>query len=211
MKNTKLDLSKEYKSYYTSTTTPEQVEFGAIRYLSVCGKGDPDGDLFKQCIEVLYSAAYFIKFHYKAEQDFIVPKLEGLWWYDIEKFKHVSMANTALEIPRSEWEFRLLLRMPEFVEEVILEKAILQLKSKKQIEAFFGLDFFYLNEGLCMQILHVGPFSEEPVTLKILWEAIQRKGFAQNGLHHEIYLSDFRKTPPEKLKTILREPVILQQ
>lgn len=205
----KLDLSKTYKSYYKSKTTPEIVHFDAVNYLSITGIGDPSSEEFAQKIAALYPVAYTIKFECKAlGKDFVVPKLEGLWSFDLEKYEGITMENAPKKIPRSEWLYRLLIRMPDFVNEEMVQKAITQVKSKKGELPFINeLTFHTMNEGKCVQILHIGSFDKEPESLAKIQAFCKEHGFQKNGEHHEIYLSDFRKTAPEKLRTILREPV----
>lgn len=205
----KTDLSKQYKAYYTAKNKPESVDIDPARFLSICGKGDPSGAAFADNLQALYSTAYTIKFACKAlDQDFVVAKLEGLWSFDETKYKNLSMEEAPTSVPRSEWDYRLLLRMPDFVTAEMLQNAIETVVSKKQIELAKQVVLFEMEEGKCVQMLHTGPFANEPETLKQMLAFISAHGFKKNGLHHEIYLSDFRKTPPEKLKTILREPVL---
>lgn len=205
----KLDLAKLHKDYYTAKKTPEIVVFEAVSYLSITGKGDPSGKVFSNTIGTLYSAAYAVKFICKAlHKDFVVPKLEGLWWYDESKFGKLSIAEAPQKVKRSDWEYRLLIRMPEFVTSKIVKEAILNTLEKKQNPDTEKIHLFTLNEGKCIQVLHIGSFDKEPETLALINEFSQANNLAKNGLHHEIYLSDFRKTSPEKLKTILREPVL---
>jgi hypothetical protein len=204
----KLDLTKQFKTYYTAKSSPEIVHFDAINYISITGKGDPSGEDFAQKIEALYSTIYSVKFNWKAkEKDFVVAKLEGLWWFDESKYQGKTVVNSPTEVPRSEWEYRLLIRLPEFVTKANIETAKQMVLKKKQLELVNQVDYFTLHEGKCIQMLHVGPFSTEPESLAIIMEFSEKNNLQKNGLHHEIYLSDFRKTAPEKLKTILREPV----
>lgn len=203
----KLDLTKQYKSYFTAKTKPELVEIEAAQFISIRGKGDPSEKPFADNIEALYSTAYTLKFACKAkDQDFVVSKLEGLWWYDEEKYAGKTI-DTANEIPRSEWEYRLLIRLPEFVTKQDLENAKAAVIEKRGNLLVEELEFLTLAEGKCVQMLHVGPFSTEPETLKQIGAFTEANRLERNGVHHEIYLSDFRKTEPAKLKTILREPV----
>lgn len=204
----KLDLSKKYKSYYSAKTTPELVIIEKAQFISIVGKGDPSGKPFADNIEALYSTAYSIKFAYKAQNsDFVVSKLEGLWWYDENKYSGNTMTNAPVEIPRSEWEYKLLIRMPEFVTKSDVIAAIATVVEKKELALAQQVAFYEMEEGKCVQMLHVGPFATEPETLAAIGKFIEANKYARNGLHHEIYLSDFRKTAAEKLKTILREPV----
>jgi hypothetical protein len=203
----KLDLTKKYKSYYTAKTTPNLVTIEAAQFISITGKGDPSAPEFTNHIQALYPIAYAIKFMHKANNnDFTVSKLEGLWWFDENKYPGKNM-TTATEVPRSEWEYRLLIRMPEFVTAKDLEKAKETVSAKKNAPLADKVEFFTLHEGKCIQMMHVGPFSTEPESLAQIAAFSAQNKLERNGLHHEIYLSDFRKTAPEKLKTILREPV----
>lgn len=204
----KLDLSKHYKSYYSAKTKPEIVEIEPAQFLSITGKGDPSETSFADKVQAMYATAYTIKFACKAfDKDFVVPKLEGLWWFDEEKYSGYTMSEAPLKIPRSEWEYRLLIRMPEFVTQHLVTEGIHAVLSKKGLHLAQALELYRMNEGKCVQMLHVGPFKNEPQTLEQMNELIKEHQFEKNGLHHEIYLSDFNKTAPEKLKTILREPV----
>jgi len=204
----KLDLVKHFKSYYTAKAKPELLNIEKAQYLSITGKGDPSGEDFAQKIQAIYPVAYALKFAFKAKgKDFVVAKLEGLWWYDEERFAGVSIADSPKAIPRSEWEYRLLIRIPDFVEEKDVQTAVEACFASKGQAAFRKVSYFEMNEGKVAQMLHTGPFDNEPESLAKLNEFITANALGRNGLHHEIYLSDFRKTPPEKLKTILREPV----
>ncbi|MBP8239182.1 MAG: GyrI-like domain-containing protein [Saprospiraceae bacterium] len=205
----KIDLTKLYKSYYTAKAIPELVQVDRAVFVSILGKGDPSGASFVADIQLLYPVAYGVKAICKAAgRDFGVPKLEGQWWFDEEKFGSPSMDEAPVKVPRSEWEYRLLIRLPDFVEEAMVAQAVQTVVSKKKMPDAAKVHFFEMTEGACVQIMHTGPFSEEPATLQKLNEFMQAKGMRKNGLHHEIYLSDFRTTAPEKLKTILREPFV---
>jgi hypothetical protein len=207
-KMNKLDLTKKYKSYFTAKTTPEIIEIAPARFLSITGKGDPSAQAFANTIEALYSTAYTLKFACKAkDKDFIVSKLEGLWWFDEHTYAGQTMATTSVEVPRSEWEYRLLIRLPDYVDKSDVESAIATVVTKKNIQLAKTITFFEMTEGKSVQMLHVGPFSTEPETLQKMAAFMEEHNFSKNGCHHEIYLSDFRKTAPHKLKTILREPV----
>ncbi|MBL7717593.1 MAG: GyrI-like domain-containing protein [Flavipsychrobacter sp.] len=204
----KLDLARQYKSYYTAKAKPELVTIPAAQYISITGKGDPSGEEYARRLGALYPVAYALKFMYKAlGKDFSVAKLEGLWWYDENKFGNPSMHEAPTTVPRSEWEYRMLIRLPDFVSREHIAPAIETVCFKKKLDLAREVHFFEMHEGTCVQMLHTGPFDQEPETLKHILEFCREHGLKQNGLHHEIYLSDFRKTAPEKLKTILREPV----
>jgi hypothetical protein len=205
---TKLDLNREYKSYYSAKNQPEIIEVEKAQYISITGTGDPNGKDFATKIEALFPVAYNIKFACKTlNQDFVVAKLEGLWSFDMEKYKGLTMDEAPAKIPRSEWNYRLLIRMPDFVTSELVDTAIKTVFEKKKNRLVQEVEFFTLHEGKCVQMMHVGPFHTEPQTLKQIGDFITQNNLTHNGDHHEIYLSDFRKTPQEKLKTILREPI----
>lgn len=204
----KLDLTKHFKSYYTAKTKPEVLHIEKARYLSITGKGDPSGEDFAQKIQAIYPVAYALKFAFKAQgKDFVVAKLEGLWWYDEVRYAGISIADSPTAIPRSEWEYRLMIRIPDYVEKKDVEATVEASFASKNQAAIREVSYFEMNEGKVVQMLHTGPFDNEPETLAKLNDFISAHALGRNGLHHEIYLSDFRKTPPHKLKTILREPV----
>jgi hypothetical protein len=204
----KIDLAKQHKNYYSAKEKPSIEEFGVVNYISITGQGDPSGNEFATKLQTLYPVAYSIKFICKNKgKDFVVPKLEGLWWFDETKFKNISMEDAPRIISRNEWCWRLLLRVPDFVDDQVFELAKEEVFKKKKIAEVEEVQFYTLEEGKVVQMLHVGPFDKEPQTLIIMRDFILENHFGKNGYHHEIYLSDVRKTPPEKLKTILREPV----
>lgn len=200
MANAKLDLIKEYKTYYTATTKPELFEFGEAQYLAIEGVGAPAGEEFNAKIEALYPMAYGVKIiAKKSGNDFAVPKLEGLWWVETEK--------PFQDIPREEWHWQLLIRMPNTVTLNIVEQARIEVYKKKINELINEISFEKINEGSSVQIMHFGPYSTEPETIEIMHKFINDNNLVPNGLHHEIYISDPRRMAPEKMKTILRQPV----
>ncbi len=197
---TKLDLTKKYKTYYSAKTTPEIIEIEEGKFLIIEGKGAPGSDEFQAKISALYSLAYGVKNICKKQgKDFVVPKLEGLWWVDSNK--------PFSEVPREEWRWKLLIRMPEFVNAQIVEKAKTAVIKKKGIELVKEIKFEKMKEGTCVQILHIGPYSTELESLQKMRKLMEKENLIENGPHHEIYLSDPRRVPEEKLKTILRQPV----
>lgn len=163
----KLDLTKEYKTYFTAKTKPELVEIETAHFISITGKGDPSGKAFSERIEVLYPVAYKIKFDSKAiDKDFVVSKLEGLWWFDEQKYTNKTMENSSTDVPRSEWEYRLLIRLPDFVTTNDFHKAVDAVVEKTGNSLTKQLEFFSMTEGKCVQMMHIGPFATEPETLK---------------------------------------------
>jgi len=200
MKTAKLDLTKEYKTYYTAKTAPEIVEFGEAQFLAIEGKGAPGGEEFTAKVEALYPLAYGIKnISKKQGNDFVVPKLEGLWWVESDK--------PALEVPREEWRWKLLIHLPDFVTSKIVDKAKEEVFKKKGIEIVKEIEFEKITEGKCIQIMHIGSYSTESDTIEKMRNFMEENNLVENGLHHEVYLSDPRKAAPEKMKTILRQPV----
>lgn len=199
MRQVKLDLTKEYRSYYTAKAVPEIVELDEGKFLTIEGVGAPGCDEFQAKVNAIYSLAYGIKMLMKREgKDFIIAKLEGLWWVDSDR--------PYIEVPREEWRWKLLIRQPEFVTPEIVEKARQEvIKRKTKLVNKVRLE--EMREGRCVQILHIGPYSTEPESLEKMYGLMKEKGLTFNGPHHEIYLSDPRKVAPEKMKTILRQPV----
>lgn len=151
-------------------------------------------------MKALYPLAYGVKNICKKQgKDFAVPKLEGLWW--------IESNRPPLEVPRKEWQWKLLIRIPDFATSEIVEKAKEEIFKKKGMELIKKIGFEKIKEGKCIQILHIGPYSTEPESLSKMRKLMEHKNLVENGLHHEIYLSDPRKVAPEKMKTILRQPV----
>ncbi len=204
----KTDLIKQHKGEYQATDQPQLVIIGQANYLSICGVGDPLMPDYAARIQALYSIAYTIKFEYKKmNQDFIVSKLEGQWWFDETKFPGLTISSAPQLVPRTEWNYRILIRMPDYVSEMVILNAKNKFFQKTKNVLADEILPFQIPAGRAVQVLHLGPFNTEPETLTVLGQFITDNGLVKNGLHHEIYLSDFRKTKPEKLRTILREPV----
>jgi len=200
--NNKLDLAKEDKNYYQAKAEPHLISLPPLPYLAVQDQGVPDGPVFAAATEALYTIAYTIKRMCKHEnRDFVVPKLEGLWW--------VLSDQDALAVPQEEWQWKLLIRMPDFVTADLVEIAKQEALANKPARAPLAhTSYEMLHEGTCVQMLHVGPYHTEPDTIARIKMFMAEKQLQQNGLHHEIYLSDPRKSEPSSLKTILRFPVI---
>jgi hypothetical protein len=204
----KTDLSKIYPSHYKAKTKPEEIFLEKAHYLNIEGKGDPSAQEFSGRIQALYSVAYAIKFLCKERgDDFVVPKLEGQWWYDENKYKGVTMDKAATDIPRSEWRYCLMIKMPSFVTQNDFDHGLQKAGAKRQNDFAKELHFLAIELGRCVQILHVGPFHTEGKSLALLKDYMDINGLVRNGKHYEVYLSDFNKVAEEKLKTILREPV----
>ena len=200
----KIDLTKIYRSLYSAGSKPELLFVPAGHYLSIDGHGDPDGKCFEESVQALYTAAYSVKQHYKKlQQDFTVCKLEGIWWVDEDEKDELSW----MSVPREKWQWQLLIRMPDYMVKTAVKQVLKQTFLKKQLPYFSQVYLQTLPEGQCVQMLHQGAYAEEPATLKTMHDFMKSRGLAWNGRHHEIYLSDPRRTAPEKLRTILRQPV----
>ena len=204
----KLDLAKKYRAYYTAKLHPELATIEAVTYLSIPGQGDPSSEGFAEKIEALYTVAYGVKFLSKANhRDFVVPKLEGLWWFDEDAFGGVSMADAPLKIPRHLWYYRLLIRMPDFITPTLVTEASAKAFQKRKAVTIKEVGLHDMKQRTVVQMLHTGAFSREPETLERMQMFIMDHKLTKAGLHQEVYLSDFRKTAEAKLRTILREPV----
>lgn len=201
----KIDLKKQLKHLYqASTKQVALVEMPAMNYLMVDGIGDPNtSQAYSDAVVALFSIAYAIKFMVKkgpSAIDFGVMPLEGLWWAE-------DMATFSTE-DKSNWQWTMMIMQPDFVTADTVANAIAQVAEKKSLPALAKLRLETLAEGLCAQILHIGPFSEEGPTIAKVHEFIASRG-RRTGKHHEIYLSDIRKANPAKWKTIIRQPMCL--
>ena len=197
----KLDLYKLHKAEYVATRKPVLVELKPASYLAVSGQGAPGGDLFTASIGALYGVAFTIKMTRKFAglQDYAVCKLEGLWWSE-------SAANFA-KLPKDQWLWKLLIRTPDFIKEEDLRQAVAVLLKRGKGEDVKRVRLESLAEGLCVQMLHVGPYEKEHETIAVMNAFAEKQQLGFSGKHHEIYLSDPRRVPPERLKTILRHPL----
>lgn len=198
---TRLDLRKELKRYYTAKRKPELIDVPEGRFLAILGKGDPNGREYQEATQALYGLSYTLKFDQKAKgRDYTVMHLEGLWWVEGGVFDLNDPA------PREQWRWKSMIRQPGFIAAETVEEVRPKVREKSgpQVDEV-KLESFH--EGLCAQVLHVGPYSEEGPTIQLLHGFIEESGYRPRGDHHEIYLGDPRRTKPENLKTILRHPV----
>ena len=198
---TKLDLRKELRRFYTAKTKPELIDVPEGKFLAILGRGDPNGPEYQEAMQALYGLSYTLKFSQKAEgRDYTVMHLEGLWWVDGGVF---DVSDPA---PREPWRWKSMIRQPDFITGEMVEEARLKVRERSGPRADeVKLESFH--EGLCAQVMHVGPYSEEGPTVQLLHGFIEESGYMPRGDHHEIYLGDPRRTKPENLKTILRQPV----
>jgi hypothetical protein len=207
MKNSepkKLDLKKQWKPLYEGKAGAiVAVDVPSLNYLMVDGEGDPNtAPAYQEAVEALYSLAYTLKFTLKKSPraiDYGVMPLEGLWWADDLRVFH--------EVDKSAWKWTAMIAQPAFFTRTDIDAAIKEVRKKKNPAALDRVRFEALDEGAAMQVLHVGPYSAEGPVIARMHEAIQTAGKKLHGKHHEIYLSDPRRTAPEKLKTILRQPM----
>ena len=204
------DFKKEYKEFYMPKCKPEIVTVPKANYIAVRGEGDPneEGGAYQAAIGVLYSVAYTLKMSYKTDHkidgffEYVVPPLEGFWWQD-------GIAGVDYS-KKSAFHWISAIRLPDFVTEADLAWAVDTASKKKHMDCS-SAEFLTIDEGLCVQILHVGPYDNEPDTVAVMDAFLAENGYANDlsdtRLHHEIYLSDARKTAPEKLKTVIRHPI----
>ena len=204
------DYKKEYKEFYLPKKKPEIVTVPKMNYIAVKGCGDPnkeDGE-YKNSISILYALAFTIKMSkltdYRIEGyfDYVVPPLEGFWW---------QQGVTQIDYSRKDaFQWISVIRLPDFVSEKDFNWAKQQVKTKKGIDCS-NAQFLTIEEGLCVQIMHIGSYDDEPDTITLMDQFIKENGyindFSNTRMHHEIYLSDARRVAPEKLKTIIRHPI----
>ena len=204
------DFKKEYKAFYLPKNKPEIVTVPTMNYRAVRGKGDPneEGGAYQAAIGVLYAIAYTIKMSKLGERrmegyfDFVVPPLEGFWWQD--GVDGVDYADK----PTFNWIS--VIRLPDFVTKADFDWAVAEATRKKKLDCSMA-EFLRVDEGECVQIMHLGAFDNEPATVAIMDAYLEANGyendFSATRVHHEIYLSDARKVAPEKWKTVIRHPI----
>ena len=199
-KKTKLDLYKKFKSEYVTSKQPVLVVVGPAKYLSITGQGAPGGDRFRSHISALYSVAFALKMAEKlAGNDYKVCHLEGQWWAEDGSDFRTHQTK--------EWQWRLLIRVPEFINQTQVDAAVQTVltNAKSALAGLVKLE--EVTEGRCVQMLHVGPYAEEKASVARMHQLAEGNGVRLRGPHHEIYLSDPNRVPPQRLRTILRYPV----
>lgn len=206
----KFDFKKEYKEFYMPKNKPEIVNVPQANYIAVRGYGNPnkEGGEYQQAVGVLYAVAYTLKMSYKTDYkiegfyEYVVPPLEGFWWQ--ENVNGVDYGN------KDTFHWISVIRLPDFVTKKDFEWAVQTASKKKQIDCGKA-EFYTVEEGLCVQIMHHGPFDDEPATVDIMEAYIKELGyqndFSDTRFHHEIYMSDARKVAPENWKTVIRHPI----
>lgn len=204
------DFKKEYREFYMPKQKPEIVRVPKANYIAVRGKGDPneEGGAYQQAISVLYAVAYTLKMSYKTDHriegffEYVVPPLEGFWWQDgidgVDCFDKAGFCWISV------------IRLPDFVSKADFEWAVTTATQKKKLDCS-SAEFLTIDEGLCVQIMHIGPFDDEHETVALMDAYLRENGYAndfsETRMHHEIYLSDARKVEPAKWKTVIRHPV----
>ena len=204
------DFKKEYKEFYMPKNKPEIVTVPKANYIAVRGKGNPneiDG-AYQKAISILYAVAYTLKMSYKTEHkiegffEYVVPPLEGFWWQD--NVDGIDYAD------KSTFNWISVIRLPDFIMQKDFEWAVETASKKKKLDCSLA-EFLSIDEGLCVQIMHIGAFEDEPKTVALMDEYIEQHGYVRDisvsRLHHEIYLSDARKVAPDKWKTVIRHPI----
>lgn len=201
----KVDFKKTLKHLYS----PPRKDFVIVdvprmNFLMIDGQGDPNtAESYQHALEALYGMSFTIKFASKKElgRDYTVPPLEGLWWAeDMDIFTTTSS--------KDEWLWTMMMMVPDWIDETFVEKGRAKVAESKELATLDSVRFESYEEGLSVQILHIGPYDAEgPTIARLHDEFLPQQGFVENGKHHEIYLSDPRRVAPEKWKTVLRQPV----
>ena len=204
------DYKKEYKEFYMPPKKPTIVEVPTMNYIAIRGQGDPNDENgeYKQTLSLLYGIAFTIKMSYKGSHkiqgyfEYVVPPLEGFWWQENTK----GMDYTR----KQDLHFISMIRLPDFVTKEDFDWAVQEATKKKKMD-FSKVEFLSVNEGLCVQCMHIGSYDEEPETVEYMHRYLKENGyvldFSEKRMHHEIYLSDPRRCDPMKLKTVIRHPI----
>ena len=204
------DYKKEYKELYMPKNKPEILTVPKMNYIAVRGKGNPNekGGAYQNAISVLYAVAYTLKMSYKTDYkiegffEYVVPPLEGFGWQ--EDTDGVDYTD------KSKFNWISVIRLPDFVSQKDFDWAVETASKKKKLDCS-SAEFMSIDEGMCVQMMHLGAFDDEPATVAVMDEYIKQNGYAndmnKDRLHHEIYLSDARKVAPEKWKTVIRHPI----
>lgn len=209
-----LDFKKEYKDLYQPKDKPQIVNVPKANYIAVRGQGNPneEGGAYQKAIGVLYAIAYTLKMSYKTDYkiggfyEYVVPPLEGFWWQDGIHGVDYSHKKT--------FNWISIIRLPEFITKNDFDWAVKTASAKKQMDCSKA-EFLTIEEGLCVQIMHHGPYDDEPASVEKMDNYLAENGyendFSDTRMHHEIYLSDPRKSSPDKMRTIIRHPVKAKQ
>lgn len=199
----KTDLRKSLESYRARQGELRLVDVPDLTYLVLDGRGDPSDPGFAESVESLYPVAYAMKAASRREldRDYVVPPLEGLWWAD-------DMDAFTVARDRAQWRWRLMLLVPDWLDEAAYDAAVAAVRSKGRSPRLEDVRCETLSEGSCLQTLHVGSFEAEAEVVQRIHDHAASQGLRLGGRHHEIYLSHFRRVPPERRRTIVRQPVV---
>ncbi len=200
----KIDFKKEFKHLYSPSSGEVMiVDVSEMSFIMVDGAGDPNtAQEYKDAVEALYAVSYAIKFIIKKGEvaiDYGVMPLEGLWWVD--DMTQFSVENKDI------WKWTSMIMQPKYVTRDLFDIAIEQVRKKKSLPALPKMRFESFHEGLAAQVMHIGSYSAEGPTVEMLHNFIRENGYVLRGKHHEIYLTDPRKSAPEKMKTVIRQPI----
>lgn len=197
----KLDLYRKFAREYLARRTPRLIATGPAKYLAISGRGSPRSAAFTGAVGALYGVAFTIKMARKfAGKDYAVAKLEGLWWGGVR-------GRLLIDSPASTWRWQLLIRVPAFIGARDRVAALRSLARRGKGPLVHRVKLVTLREGRVVQMLHVGPYDREHATLRAMHDLARAEGLRPAGRHHEIYLSDPRRVPAARLRTILRVPV----
>jgi len=200
----KIDFKKEYKELFAPPKKFVLINVPEMHFLMIDGHGDPNtAQEYQDGLEALYAVAYKIKFTSKKElsKDYVVPPLEGLWWAE-------DMDSFGITLDKNQWDWTMMIMTPDWIMPELVDEAVEQVRKAKNPVSLDKVRLENYHEGLSVQIMHIGSYDDEAPTLaKLHNEYIPENGYTENGKHHEIYLSDPRRVAPEKLRTVLRQPV----
>jgi hypothetical protein len=200
----KLDLKKQFKALYNpSPKEPSIIEIPPLSYIMVDGHGNPNtSPIYAEAIQTLYGLAYTLKFHVKKilERDYGVMGLEGLWW--VSDMRDFSTSR------KEDWDWTMMILQPDFITPALFEEAKKQAAAKGKAPMADKARLEPYLEGTSVQIMYFGPYAEEGPTIARMHAFAKDQGYALNGKHHEIYMNDARRTAPEKLKTVIRQPIV---
>lgn len=210
------DFKKEFKEFYMPKNKPEIVNVPKANYIAVRGMGNPneEGGAYQKAVGVLYAIAYTLKMSYKSDYEiegffeYVVPPLEGFWWQEnVDGIDYLCDYSC-----KEKFHWISIIRLPDFVKKEDFDWAVQTAAKKKKMDCG-AAEFYTVEEGLCVQIMHTGSFDDEPATVALMDAYIKEQGyvndFSDTRLHHEIYLSDARKVAPEKWRTVIRHPIRL--
>lgn len=204
------DLKKEYREFYLPKNTPQILQIPSMNYVAVRGQGDPNqpGGAYQQALAVLYAVSYTLKMSYKGDYkiagfyEYVVPPLEGFWWQE---------GGAGMDYgKKAQFHWISAIRLPDFISQADLDWAVAEAQRKKKLDCSQA-QFLTVEEGLCVQVMHLGPFDSEPATVALMDAFLEEQGYENDltpdRLHHEIYLTDARKVSPDKWKTVIRHPI----